>query len=216
MSQLNQTTKLSLNVDFILEGATFPESLLATIKDAVESSIRLATLEGQITPDENELIGIRLDSIKQSKPVVNVILDNGHIDRVITNDDNLVVNVFDEAGDSADNECYNHNGTDVYLHSNTIVESCPDVSDKWLIEANAYTTIHDDDFIDTSLEEIIENRPEIQKRVTNIESDPAWLQEKAYEAFVIIGGDIYLLKQFTTSLELDISVSVWKDILTRL
>ena len=216
MNQQTQTTKLSLNVEFLLEGAEFPESLIETLSGAVELAIQRASQEGQLTPDENEAVDVRLNSIIHSKPAVNVILNNGRVDRVVTNDKRLVINVFDEAGDAQANECYSTTGKETYVYTSTCVDVCAEVSDKWQIEATAYQLFHEDEFVDTAVEELTENRPKLLKRVVDVETDPDWLIEKAYEAFVVIGGEEYLLYRFASKLELDVSVAVWEDILKRL
>lgn len=218
--------KLSLKVDFTVEGVQFPESLLATLQASVEEAIRRSATEGLITTDEQENVVVELQAVSHLNPKVNVIMDGSCIDKVSTNTEGVTINIIADADCQEEENIFCRDGDHVYLYADHTNGYLPEISDIWSTESDALRILQDGNFCDMDKEDFIKSDAKLKIRRAFHTDAQGWFYdhsaaadgfvEEGFEVFYEEGEYCPVVYRFASEAMANAAVSVWSEARVRL
>ncbi len=163
----NQESKtVSLKIDFDIEGVQFTESIIETLKANVEHAITRCISEGMLTDNNQDNVSVSLKNVSPFSPCVTVFLDTVCIENILTNSEDINVNVISDADVPEEENIFQLDGYEHHLGDKGMVSCKKDDSDKCVQAAKAVRVMQEEEgaFVDINKADLIHSDAQMMVR----------------------------------------------------
>lgn len=229
----NQESKtVSLKIDFDIEGVQFAESIIETLKANVEHAITRCVSEGMLTDSNQDNVCVSLKNVSPFSPCVTVLFDTVCIEKIITNSEDITVNVISDADVPEEENIFQLDGYEHHLGDRSMVSCKKDDSDKCVQTAKAVRVMQEEEgaFVDINKADLIHSDAQMMVRPAFYTESKGWhhehsdehsgesneITERAFEVYLDEGEYAPTIYRFTSESQANIAVKVWTEMRTRL
>ncbi|HDZ9326874.1 TPA: hypothetical protein RUZ39_000757 [Vibrio cholerae] len=218
---------INICLTFSVEGVVFPESVSEALKENVRAAIEASIANGHLTdPDDTQSV-VKLESVNAISPCVYIEVEDGRLDRVLTNVPGLEVNAVDLADSEDEENIFIREGKHFYLYSGLDFHYIPDTCDDGTFDAQALKAIRNGNFVSVSKEDFVHSTAEIEMREVFHSVDGGWsttkpttesegITESGYELFYVHDGQEYVLHRFASEKAAERAKPIFSEIRERL